>query len=40
MAIPDEIIRSKMYFIRGCKVMLDSDLAELKLKHTVNQKEK
>jgi hypothetical protein len=29
IAIPDEVILSKMYFIRGCKVMFDSDLAEL-----------
>ncbi|NEW78085.1 MAG: ORF6N domain-containing protein, partial [Gelidibacter sp.] len=28
-AIPDEIITSKIYFIRGQKVMLDRDLAEL-----------
>ncbi|KAB1156865.1 ORF6N domain-containing protein [Flavobacterium luteum] len=27
--IPDEIITNKIYFIRGQKVMLDSDLAEL-----------
>ena len=27
--IPDEIILSKMYFIRGCIVMIDCDLAEL-----------
>lgn len=27
--IPDEIITSKIYFIRGQKVMLDEDLAEL-----------
>jgi len=29
IAIPDEIIISKIYFIRDQKVMLDSDLAEL-----------
>lgn len=29
IVIPDEIIVSKIYFIRGYKVMLDSDLAEL-----------
>ena len=29
LAIPDEIIMSKIYFIRGHKVMLDADLAEL-----------
>ncbi len=29
IAIPDEDILSKVYFIRGYKVMLDSDLAEL-----------
>lgn len=27
--IPDEILMNKIYFIRGHKVMLDSDLAEL-----------
>jgi hypothetical protein len=27
--IPDEIIMNKIYFIRGLKVMLDNDLAEL-----------
>jgi hypothetical protein len=27
--IPDEIIMNKIYYIRGHKVMLDSDLAEL-----------
>jgi hypothetical protein len=27
--IPDEIITSKIYLIRGQKVMLDRDLAEL-----------
>jgi len=27
--IPDEIIMNKIYFIRGKKVMLDQDLAEL-----------
>ena len=27
--IPDEILMSKIYYIRGLKVMLDSDLAEL-----------
>ena len=29
IAIPDEIIINKIYFIRGKKVMLDKDLAEL-----------
>jgi hypothetical protein len=29
VTIPDEIITSKIYLIRGQKVMLDSDLAEL-----------
>lgn len=29
LAIPNEIILNKIYFIRGHKVMLDSDLAEL-----------
>ena len=28
-AIPDEVIMTKIYFIRGQKVMLDRDLAEL-----------
>ena len=27
--IPDEIITNKIYFIRGQKVMLDKDLAEI-----------
>ncbi len=29
LLIPDEIIMNKIYYIRGQKVMLDSDLAEL-----------
>lgn len=29
LTIPDEIIMSKIYYIRGYKVMLDKDLAEL-----------
>ena len=29
IAIPDEIVMNKIYLIRGQKVMLDSDLAEL-----------
>ncbi|MDZ4203215.1 MAG: ORF6N domain-containing protein [Bacteroidales bacterium] len=29
IAIPDEVVMSKIYLIRGQKVMLDSDLAEL-----------
>jgi len=29
VSIPDEMLMSKIYFIRGQKVMLDSDLAEL-----------
>ena len=29
VAIPDEIVLNKIYLIRGHKVMLDSDLAEL-----------
>lgn len=29
VSIPDEIISSKIYFIRQQKVMLDNDLAEL-----------
>ena len=27
--VPDEVISSKIYLIRGHKVMLDSDLAEM-----------
>jgi hypothetical protein len=27
--IPDDVILNKIYFIRGMKVMLDRDLAEL-----------
>ncbi len=29
LAVPDEIITSKIYLIRDKKVMLDEDLAEL-----------
>jgi len=29
LTIPDEVIMNKIYFIRGHKVMLDKDLAEL-----------
>ena len=29
LAIPDEIVMNKIYYIRGHKVMLDKDLAEL-----------
>ncbi|MCF8295524.1 MAG: ORF6N domain-containing protein [Bacteroidales bacterium] len=29
IAIPDEVLMNKIYFIRGHKIMLDSDLAEL-----------
>lgn len=29
LVIPDEVVMNKIYFIRGYKVMLDSDLAEL-----------
>ena len=29
IAIPDEVVMSKIYLIRGEKVMLDRDLAEL-----------
>ena len=29
ISIPDEVIMSKIYLIRGRKVMLDRDLAEL-----------
>jgi len=28
-AIPDEVILSKIYYIRGQKIMLDRDLAKL-----------
>ncbi|MFX1706889.1 ORF6N domain-containing protein [Chitinophaga sp. CC14] len=28
-SIPDEIVKNKIYFIRGQKIMLDRDLAEL-----------
>ncbi|MFC2080710.1 ORF6N domain-containing protein [Bacteroidota bacterium] len=43
ISIPDEVIRSKIYLIRGRKVMLDRDLAELygvetkQLKRTVRR---
>jgi hypothetical protein len=29
MAIPAEVIERRIYIIRGCKVMLDADLADL-----------
>src|SRR5258708_33843611 len=29
IAVPDEVIINKIYFVRGKKVMLDRDLAEL-----------
>jgi hypothetical protein len=29
LIVPDEILMSKIYYIRGYKVMLDEDLAEL-----------
>ncbi|AUP80136.1 ORF6N domain-containing protein [Flavivirga eckloniae] len=29
LIVPDEVVMSKIYYIRGQKVMLDSDLAEL-----------
>jgi hypothetical protein len=29
LAVPDDVIMTKIYFIRGQKVMLDRDLAEL-----------
>ena len=29
IAVPDEVILNKIYLIRGKKVMLDRDLAEL-----------
>jgi hypothetical protein len=43
LIVPDEIVMNKIYFIRGHKVMLDSDLAELynvetkQLKRQVNR---
>jgi len=37
--IPDEIVMNKIYFIRGQKVMLDSDLAELYQVETKRLKE-
>ncbi|MDQ3048773.1 MAG: ORF6N domain-containing protein [Bacteroidota bacterium] len=43
LVVPDEIVMNKIYFIRGHKVMLDSDLAELynvetkQLKRQVNR---
>ena len=42
-ALPDEVLMTKIYMIRGQKVMLDSDLAELydvetkQLKRQVNR---
>ncbi|RVU90617.1 ORF6N domain-containing protein [Flavobacterium columnare] len=38
ISIPDEIISNKIYFIRGQKVMLDKDLAELYQVETKNLK--
>ncbi|WP_459926389.1 ORF6N domain-containing protein [Flavobacterium covae] len=38
ITIPDEIISNKIYFIRGQKVMLDKDLAELYQVETKNLK--
>ncbi|OFX39085.1 MAG: hypothetical protein A2X05_09635 [Bacteroidetes bacterium GWE2_41_25] len=29
IAIPDEVVMSKIYIVRGIKIMLDRDLAEL-----------
>ncbi|HEY0176744.1 MAG TPA: ORF6N domain-containing protein, partial [Pedobacter sp.] len=29
LLVPDEILMNKIYYIRGMKVMLDRDLAEL-----------
>jgi len=29
LMVPDELVMNKIYFIRGQKVMLDRDLAEL-----------
>jgi hypothetical protein len=29
IAIPDEVVMNKIYLVRGHKVMLDRDLAEL-----------
>jgi len=43
LVVPDEILMNKIYFIRGHKVMIDSDLAELyhvetkQLKRQVNR---
>ena len=28
LIVPDVILMSKIYYIRGCKVMLDEDLAD------------
>ncbi len=45
IAIPDEVVMSKIYLIRGVKIMLDRDLAELYgvetkvLKQSVKQQE-
>jgi hypothetical protein len=39
LMIPDEIIMNKIYYIRGQKVMLDSDLAELYQVETKRLKE-
>jgi hypothetical protein len=39
LAIPDELVISKIYLIRGQKVMLDSDLAELYQVETKRLKE-
>jgi hypothetical protein len=38
-AIPDEVIMRQIYFIRGHKVMLDRDLAELYQVETKRLKE-
>lgn len=39
MIVPNEVIMNKIYFIRGQKVMLDSDIAELYQVETKRLKE-
>lgn len=39
MLVPSEVIMNKIYFIRGQKVMLDSDIAELYQVETKRLKE-
>lgn len=36
--VPEEVIMRKIYYVRGCKVMLDRDLAELYKVETKNLK--